>query len=180
MSTTAGTQTVPDTHGEPDVLQLLDVEDHTTIEDERRLRHLVIHRLPVNLLERLPLRRDHNGLLLLARLECSVNNCHVLLDILKRRRWAGLLQVLPDLRLLDLRVVDCHVRALRKEVTDESDGSRLAGVAGVRLEGEAENGDVLDYPESAVRDWHVDVSTHTLPVIVLKSVSTTVFEKRAF
>ena len=171
---------MPDTHGEPDVLQLLDVEDHATVKDERRFRHLVIHRLPVDLLELLPLGRNHDGLLLLARLECAVDNSHVLLDILKRRRWAGLLQVLPDLRLLDLGVVNCYVRAFRKEVTDEGDGSRLAGVAGIRLEGEAENGDVLEYPESAMRDWQVDVFAHTLPVMVLKRVSTTVFEKRAF
>ena len=50
---------------------------------------------------------------------------------------------MPDLSLLDLGVVDSDVSALRQEVTNESDGCRFTGVAGVCLESEAEDSNVL-------------------------------------
>ena len=131
------------THGETNLPQLLNIEDETAVKDERGLGHLLVHDLPVDLLELLPLGRDHDGLLLLARLECAVDNSHVLLDILKRRRWAGLLQVLPDLRLLDLGVVDGHIGALSEEVADERDGRGFTSIASVSLECKPKDGDVL-------------------------------------
>ena len=168
------------TYSEANLAELVSVEDETAVKDKRRLGHVVVHGLPVDLLELLPLGRDHDRLLLLARLERRVHDGDLLLDRVERHGRARLREVLPDLRLLDLRVVDSDICALREEVANEGDGRRLAGVTGVGLEGEAENGDVLEYPESAMRDWQVDVFAHTLPVMVLKRVSTTVFEKRAF
>ena len=65
------------------------------------------------------------------------------LTLVQRQVRAGLSEVLPDLSLLDFGVVDGHVGTLSKEVADETDRRRLASVAGVGLERESENGQVL-------------------------------------
>jgi len=52
-------------------------------------------------------------------------------------------EVEPDLRLFDLRIKDGDASALGKEITNEGDGRRFAGVSGVSFESKAENGDVL-------------------------------------
>lgn len=89
---------------------------------------------------------------------------------------------MPDLLGLDLRVVDGDVCAFREEVADDGDGRRLASVTGVGLERKAKDGDVLRYQQSRVRGplTQSEKKRRTLPVMVLKSVSTTVLEKRRF
>jgi len=50
---------------------------------------------------------------------------------------------LPDLRLLDLRVVDVDKGSLGQEVTDEGDRGGFTGVTSISLESKPENSDAL-------------------------------------
>ena len=68
---------------------------------------------------------------------------------------ARVAEIFPDLRLLDLRVVDRDVCTLCQEVADEGDGSSLTSVAGVGLERETEDSDVLHNAISFCA-WHRD------------------------
>lgn len=52
-------------------------------------------------------------------------------------------KVEPDLRLFDLRIIYRDACTLGKEIANERDGGRFAGVASVSLECKAENGNVL-------------------------------------
>ena len=153
------------THPESDGAELLRVDEQPAVEHERRLVHARIDRLPVDLLELLPLRGDHDRLRVLARLERALRDGHLLLDcadklgislsgVIRWEEWvkhtigkggrgAGLLEVEPDLLLRDLGVVHVHEGLLRLEVLDERDRCRFAGVTGVSLEGEAEHSNAL-------------------------------------
>jgi len=42
-----------------------------------------------------------------------------------------------------LRIENCDASAFRKEITNEGDSSRFAGISGVGFESKAEDGDVL-------------------------------------
>ena len=53
------------TNLEANLPQLVRVDDQTTVKDERRLGHVVVDGLPVDLPELLPLGRDHDRLALL-------------------------------------------------------------------------------------------------------------------
>lgn len=67
--------------------------------------------------------------LLAKRLECS---------------WVvGFLQALPDLRFLNLGIVDADLGVLGQEVVDDGDGCALSCIAGVFLVCVAENGNFL-------------------------------------
>ena len=52
-------------------------------------------------------------------------------------------KVEPDLGLFDLRIIYRDACTLGKEIANERDGGRFAGVASVGLECKAENGNVL-------------------------------------
>lgn len=52
-------------------------------------------------------------------------------------------KVEPDLRLLDLRIVNGDACSLRKEIANERNGGRFARVAGVSFERKPEDGNVL-------------------------------------
>ena len=141
-------------HGnlEANLPELVGVNDETAIKDERRLRHLVVNRLPVDLLELLPLRRDHDRLLLLARLQCRGSNADLLFDfagerstnvpemtyrrhtLLKREIGASFRHILPNLGFLDLGIIDGNIRPLSEEIADQGDCGRFTRVAGVSLE----------------------------------------------
>ena len=71
---------IDETHGEPDLAELLRVEDKTSVKDERGLGHLVVDDLPVDLLELLPLGRDDDRLGLLRCLDRGGSESDRLLD----------------------------------------------------------------------------------------------------
>ena len=77
-----------------------------------------------------------------------------------------------------MRVVDVDQRLLGIEIPNESDGWRLASITSVSLECESEDGNALE--DNVSIEWILPVTGLTLPVIVLKRVSTTLFEKRFF
>lgn len=56
-------------HAEPDFAQLCGVDDATAVEDDRRLAHDVEHLVPVNGAELVPVRRDDDGLGVVARVQ---------------------------------------------------------------------------------------------------------------
>ena len=90
---------------------------------------------------------------------------------------------MPDLLCLDRGVVDGHIGALSEEVTNEGDGGGFTSITGVSLEGKAENGNVLNCNTNVVSILVMQrekTPWRTLPVMVLKSVSTTVFENLLF
>lgn len=66
------------------------------------------------------------------------------LTLLQRQEWDGFLEVHPDLRVVDLRVVYVHKSVLGQEVADESYGCRLARVTSVSLEREAQDSNSLE------------------------------------
>lgn len=71
--------------------------------------------------------------------------------MIKRNKWAGFLQVHPDLLMNYLRVVDVYKGPLRQKVPDQRDRSRLARITSVGLEGETKDSDALgeiEVPES--------------------------------
>ena len=81
----------------------------------------------------------------------------------------------------DLRVVDVDEGLLSLEVPDEGDGGGLASIACVSLERETEDGNALQGNISIKIGYRCACKVqHTLPVMVLKRVSTTLFEKRFF
>lgn len=144
------------------VNERLSSEGERGTDDEGRLRHLLVNFAPVERLELVPLGRDDDGGSTLAGLEGRVGYGDLFLvcegntddasDLLIRERTnrrkltsidVGSLplgEVVPDLLLLDLRVVHANVGALGKEVVDQVDGGRLPGVSGVLLEGEPAGG----------------------------------------
>lgn len=73
---------------------------------------------------------------------CTVRVEHVR-TALDRDKGTGLLEVHPNLVVIDLRIVDVHECLLRLEVLDKGDSSRFAGVTSVRLESEAKDCDTL-------------------------------------
>lgn len=68
------------TNLEADLPELVRIDEKTTVKDKGWLRHVVIHGLPVKLEELLPLGRDDDSLLGLARLNRVVDNGDELLD----------------------------------------------------------------------------------------------------
>lgn len=67
-------------HLEADLPQLVRIDEQAAVKDERRLGHVIIHGLPIDLTELLPLCRNYNCLLLLARLKGRVSDGNLLLD----------------------------------------------------------------------------------------------------
>ena len=71
------------TNLEANLAELVSVNNHAAVEDEGGLRHVVVHRLPADLAELFPLGRNHDGFLLLARLERRRRKSDLLLDCTK-------------------------------------------------------------------------------------------------
>ena len=65
---------------EPDLPQLLRVDDQTAVKDERRLVHVLVHLLPGDRLELLPLGGDHDRFRVLSGLEGRREEGDLLLD----------------------------------------------------------------------------------------------------
>lgn len=94
---------------------------------------------------------------------------------------ARFLKILPNLVNFNLRIIDRDISTFREEVPDEGDGCRLASIAGICLKCKAQDGNVLlDNPDQLLSRRNCYRKTQTLPVIVLKRVSTTVFENLLF
>lgn len=68
------------THLEPDLGESRRVDNEPAVEDERGLLHVLVHLRPVDLLELLPLGRDHDRLRVLARLERRLADGDLLFD----------------------------------------------------------------------------------------------------
>ena len=66
----------------------------------------------------------------------------------ERNVGVDLLEVCPDLIVLNLRVVDVDEGLLGHEVLDEGDGGGLASVASICLKGKAEDSDALEINQS--------------------------------
>lgn len=82
-----------------------------------------------------------------------------------------------------MRVINRDVCAFREEVADESDCGRFTGVTRVSLECKTKNSNVLSKYKRPLKKMELRqnrVNGNTLLVIVLKSESTTRFEKRCF
>jgi hypothetical protein len=82
-STTHPLQTITppnDSNIKADFPQLLGVQKHPPVEHESRLVHTIVNRLPVDITELLPLRRDHDSLGTCASREGTVMDGHTLLD----------------------------------------------------------------------------------------------------
>ena len=73
------------TNREANLAELVGINEQAAVEDERRLRHVVVDGLPVDLAELLPLGRNHDGFLLLARLKRRRREGDLLLDCRKKR-----------------------------------------------------------------------------------------------
>jgi len=180
---------------ESDFPQRISINEQAAIKDKGRLGHAIVDLLPVNLLELLPFRSDHDGFRSLAGLEGGTADRDLFLNwqnnlakcgtsgTMKRTRLEGqkgarLLKISPDLVTFHLRIIDIDISFFRLEVLDEGDCRRLSSVTSIGLEGEAENGNTLTL---FVSDRHcVKRGRRTFPVIVLNMVSTTRFEKRLF
>jgi hypothetical protein len=182
---------------EANLAKRVTVEEHAPIKHERGLVHRLVHGAPVDVTELCPFRCNDDGLTVLRSLERSLGDGDLFLDWGKKVRqiewvvakeqgmrtlvegnvWEGLGEVEPDLRLFDLRVKDGDASALGKEIANEGDGRRFAGVSGVGFEGKAENGDVLTKGDER---GAIKGKGPTLLVMVLKSESTTRFENRRF
>lgn len=154
-------------HLEADLAKRIAVEEHASIKHERRLVHRLVHGGPVDVTEFFPFSRNNDRLTVLRGRERSLGDCDLFFDYKKRERRIkpcelalvgkeegmrtlfegnvreSLGEVVPDLRLFDLRIKNRDASALRKEITNEGDGSRFAGVSGVRFESKAEDGNVL-------------------------------------
>ena len=65
---------------EADFPQLVCVQEHPPVEYESGLVHAIVNRLPVDITELLPLRRDHNSLGTFASRQSIVMDLHALLD----------------------------------------------------------------------------------------------------
>jgi hypothetical protein len=182
---------------EANLAKRVTVEEHSSIKHERGLVHRLVHGAPVDVTELRPFRCNDDGLAVLGGRKRSLGDGDLFLDWRRRcvkssspgKRKRGLRTLLegnvgeslgevePDLRLFDLRIKDGDVSALGKEITNEGDGRRFAGVSGVSFESKAENGDVLTKRDEK---GAIKGKGPTLLVIVLKRVSTTRFEKRRF
>jgi hypothetical protein len=67
-------------HIEADLAEGITVEDHTTIKDERRLFHRVIHGAPVDVSELFPFSRDDDRFTVLRGRERCFGDRDLLLD----------------------------------------------------------------------------------------------------
>lgn len=139
---------------ETDLLQLLGIDDETSIKDESGLGHLFVYGLPVDAAELVPFGGDDDSFGVAACLQSRIIDRDLLLDVAQMLMRGRFLQIQPDLVFLDLRVVDVDVSLLGMEVLDESDGGRFASVARIGLESEAKDSDTLvgDGVEQSVHD----------------------------
>mmetsp|Transcript_24391 Transcript_24391/g.75200 ORF Transcript_24391/g.75200 Transcript_24391/m.75200 type:complete len:203 (-) Transcript_24391:960-1568(-) len=131
--------------GEADFAQRVRVDDVPAVEDEGRFGHGVVDLLVVQRLELVPLRRDGDGVRSRRRrVRVGRRDDEV---VQPRLRLLGQVQRVLELhhhRLArDLGVVDVHARLLLDQVARDERGGRLARVAGVLLEREAEDGNLL-------------------------------------
>mmetsp|Transcript_21324 Transcript_21324/g.41372 ORF Transcript_21324/g.41372 Transcript_21324/m.41372 type:complete len:260 (-) Transcript_21324:400-1179(-) len=130
-------------HDEPDVEELLVVEDEPSVEDESRLRHRLVHLLIVVRLERIPLGHDGDRVGALHGLVGVLCNGNALFELLAGGEGLVVGEVPDYLFVLNLGIVDGDFGPLRKQMLSHVHGCRLACVAGVLLEGEPEQRDLL-------------------------------------
>mmetsp|Transcript_32544 Transcript_32544/g.81957 ORF Transcript_32544/g.81957 Transcript_32544/m.81957 type:complete len:232 (+) Transcript_32544:903-1598(+) len=143
-------------HDEPDLPQMLVVQDEAAVEHKRGLLHYAVDLLPVVQLELVPLRHDAHRVRavqrLLGRLEGG--------DVLRVP-----LHVLRDLLVGHLGVVDGQLGAVLDEPLAHVDGGGLARVPRVLLEREPQHRDLL--PADGVEHGaHHALNEATLLVVV--------------
>jgi hypothetical protein len=136
---------------EADLPQLLGVDDVAAVEDEGGLLHVVEDLLVVQGLELVPLGQDAQPVGALGGLVRVPHAAHLLHS--RRARRLQVHRVVPvelvhgqvplDLVLRHLGVVDADLGLITQQALADIDGRGLPGVAGVLLESEAEDGDLL-------------------------------------
>mmetsp|Transcript_26117 Transcript_26117/g.61216 ORF Transcript_26117/g.61216 Transcript_26117/m.61216 type:complete len:500 (+) Transcript_26117:98-1597(+) len=134
------------------------VEDVTSVEEERRLRHGIVYPFVVERLELVPLGQNRNRVRPLGRRvrvgagdEVVLEARHALRSHLQRVR-----KLHKHDTALDLRVVHVHLGLLLQQVAAHKRRSGLTGVSGILLEGEAVDRDLLagDGVEHRLDDLH--------------------------
>lgn len=136
--------TADDVHLGAELRELVVRQDVAAVEEEGGLGHGFVDAAVVVRLELIPLGHGGDGVRVLGGLVRVLVERQQLMQLRVRGgAHALVLELVQQVLLLDLGVVDGHARALVQQVLDDGGRGRLAHVARVLLEGEAEDADLL-------------------------------------